>query len=159
MIAVQVDVDKMEVVLREFKEPTNVYIFGNVFKNIKATFYTDDDEHDLFITDGNKVNKLLNYGEITILTDKELKENLQNLCSYIDDMVQYMHEYVGKIKLCRINLETEQILDFDKEINLNDYIYHQINEDIEDFCLKVEYGYSTNLYWKPFPSIAILNLI
>lgn len=161
--AVVLNVANMKIILKEFKEPTNVYICACSFNNIDSTFCTDDDEHSLYITDGESVNILQNYGHITIVTDKEFKENLNNLQSWDSEEIQYLHEYIGTIELCSFipideTFQNFNINEYDKELDLNDFICHQI-EEYNEFCLKVDYGYSTNLWWKPFSSSVIGNLI
>lgn len=159
-IVVQVNVDNMEILIREFKEPTNIYICGCNFNNVKPDLITDDDEHSLYITDGHIVHEIYNYGEIFILTDRELKDNLENLFqNCIDSEIQYIHEYIGKITLNSLKIidGVNSIDEFSEKLDLNDFICHQV-EEYNEFCLKIDFGYSTNLWWKPFSANAIANL-
>jgi len=149
----------MEILLKNYEVPTNIYIVGDYIEGVEPTILADDDEVTVNITDGERVNYLTTYGFVYIFSDEEFKNLLKsrNLASDGDPEVQYIRNYVGKITLNKII--DNKLCEFENELDLNDYINHQGSfDDGEDWCIKVDYGYSTNLWWNPFAMSAITDL-
>jgi hypothetical protein len=156
-IAAQANVVDMEILIKEYTTPTDIYIISTYLENLVPTLLIDDDEVSFKITDGKRINDLYTYGTVYIFTGEEFKNYLKNnkISSFDDEEIQYIRDYVGKITINKFI--DNKISEFEQELDLDDYIEHQI-EEYEEWCLKVDYGYSTNLWWNPIALSAITNL-
>ena len=116
-------------ILKTYKEPTDIVIFGASFDKEPETFSITDDESPFDIKDKNgSIINLVSDGFVTIC---ELEEFLSKLdlidesCSFVDLMI--LKDYVGDITLSMINGKNKEI-DISK-FDLNEYLQAQPDEN------------------------------
>lgn len=116
-------------ILKTYKEPTDIVIFGASFDNEPETFCITDDESPFDIKDKNgSIINLVSDGFVTICELEEFLTKLDMIdesCSFVDLMI--LKDYVGDITLSMINGKNKEI-DISK-FDLTEYLQAQPDEN------------------------------
>jgi hypothetical protein len=116
-------------ILKTYKEPTDIVIFGASFDGEPETFSITDDESPFDIKDKNgSIINLVSNGFVTICELEEFLSKLDlidEICSFVDLMI--LKDYVGDITLSVINGKNKEI-DI-SNFDLSEYIQAQHNEN------------------------------
>lgn len=120
-------------IIKEYLEPTTIFILGCYFYDKPKTVMITDDESSFEIKTNKSSYWLDSIGFIYILTEKELDEYLSDANTSKDlhnsSMPEYVkiENYVGKVILSVINSETDEVIE--KDYDLEDYISFQTDQD------------------------------
>lgn len=131
----------MAAILRTFTEPTDVYISGDYYNDIKEAFSITDDESGVGITNGSKTVDINSYGFIYIFTKDEFRAAIPKI-DYLDEDATYsnwegvyLKDFVGDIKLILRAEESNEEFGIKKgdnilreDVDLTDYAWHQQSE-------------------------------
>lgn len=140
------------VIIKEFLEPTNVYILSDGLDHDKFTpdFKLTDDYQTLKVESNNSYTYLETMGFVYILTESELLNNLNNLelDSYGENEAILIKDYYGKIQL-QVLIENKDydivdkitIDNFDKEKYIMYSPIVEDDKDIEDIVLSFDCEY------------------
>jgi hypothetical protein len=119
-------------ILKTYKEPTDIVIFGTSFEEEPETFSITDDESPFDIRDKNgSIINLVSDGFVTICEYGEFLTKLDLIdesCYFADVML--LKDYVGDITLSMINGKNKEI-DITK-FDLNEYL--QAQHDDNGWC-------------------------
>lgn len=136
---------------KEFKNQ-DIYIVGSTYqtnRDWERDVEITDDETNFVVKHGINLIGMCSDGYISILSEKDFRENLESLTeSAIDGDVILVKNFTGLIS---IGICDEKGNDVDGEINIDDYIHHQkiFREIIDKFprnsfgvCVYVDAEYS-----------------
>lgn len=127
------------IVIKTFNIPTNVYIIGNWFKDLDATFGITDDYSTLTISNGRQKMYMETDGWVHILSEQEFNDNKHRLEYPGDCEAMILPNFVGDLSVSVIAEDGEDLLtEYDPEEYLMHQSFRQTNDkDVEDYMLNV----------------------
>lgn len=116
------------ILIKNFTEPTNVYIVGEDFKNLPETFSITDDYHSCAISNGFEKRYIDTDGFVFIYSEEEFNNN-KHLIEYPSQEYVLLKNFVGEIHVKVVDSDSNNILK--KDVNLKDYLMYQTEEDTD----------------------------
>lgn len=127
-------------IIKTYETPTDIYILGCYISNQHSALKVDDDYTGIGITNIKKSLGLNSNGHISIVSDAELS-SLKFMSKPDDSQVLRLPNFEGDI-LLGVFVDDK---DLTSEIDLDDYLLHQIPDDGEDCEVFIQLPLGTDI--------------
>ena len=147
-----------KILLKEYKTPTDVFILGDA-EDTKPDFCLTDDECTLNIVRGLSSVCITTFGFGFILTKEELISAIGNIEYETIGEGVFLEDFTGKIYVVVEN--REGTAEFNENVDLEEYLYHQVGSDDVEIFLSIEdtKSWVNFFFYKPFPIEMLRKII